>query len=229
MRVGFDLSSFVVEGRERVERRSVLRARLGVPPDARVVTFVGRLVAIKRVDRFLRIASRLRNEPGIRFLIVGDGELRDELRVLEEARTLADRVIWTGFRRDMPDIYAASDVVVQTSDNEGTPVALVEAQAAGVPVVSTRVGGVSSVVLNGESGRILPPDDEAGFAEAVRELLVGGDVARDMGARGRQHVTAAFSLERLLEDIDGLYRRLLDRTGVSLARTQGRWPTSAAN
>ena len=87
------------------------------------MTLVARLVPIKRVDRFLRVAARLDGNAGVRFLVVGDGVDRERLRASTEARTLADRVVWTGFRRDMPDVYFASDVVVLTSDNEGTPVA----------------------------------------------------------------------------------------------------------
>lgn len=210
VRVGFDLSGFVVDGTERSERRRALRAELGIPLQARVVTLVSRLVPIKRVDRFLRIANRLRDEPDVRFLIVGDGELRAELRALEEARTLGDRLVWAGFRRDMADVYFASDVVVQTSENEGTPVALIEAQAAAVPVVSTRVGGVASVLLDGVSGHVAAADAEAELSDAVPRILADARLATDMGSTGRRHVLDNFSLERLLTDVDLLYRRLLD-------------------
>ena len=207
--VGFDFSSLLAEQAERSHRRAALRTELGIPHDARVLTLVSRLVPIKRVDRFLRIAMALSQEPGVRFLIVGDGELRAELQASSQARALADRVVWTGLRRDMPEVYFASDLVIQTSDNEGTPVALIEAQAAGLPVVSTRVGGVSSAVRDGQSGQVLPPGDEAALAEAARAILLDPQLAGDMGARGRRHVVAEFSQGRLLADIDALYTRLL--------------------
>ena len=113
----------------------------------------------------------------------------------------------------MPDVCFASDVVVLTSDNEGTPVSLIEAQAAGVPVVSTRVGGAASVVRDGVTGRLVDIDDEQAFAEAVLDILAQPEVARTMGAAGREHVARAFALDRLVGDVDDLYRRLLRERG----------------
>jgi glycosyltransferase involved in cell wall biosynthesis len=211
VRVGFDLSRFRVDEDERAARRRALRNELGLPESASVVTLVARLVPIKRVDRFLRVARGLAEATDARFLIVGDGELRKELRSSPEAHELDGRVVWAGFRRDMPDVYFASDVVVQTSDNEGTPVALIEAQAAGVAVVSTRVGGVSTVVLEGRSGRIVAVDDEHALTVAVQELVADGAHARALGARGQDHVMASFSIDRLVADIDTLYRGLLSQ------------------
>src|SRR3954451_15178600 len=181
--LGFDLSPFLLDDPGRADKRRALRAELGIAEDALVVTLVARLVPIKRVDRFLRVAALLRDVPGIQFMIVGDGELRDQLRAAPETQTLGERVLWVGFRRDMPDVYFASDVVVQTSDNEGTPVALIEAQAAGVPVVSTAVGGVRSAVLDGESGRITATDDDEAMARAIRDYLDDPDRLREHGAR----------------------------------------------
>jgi glycosyltransferase involved in cell wall biosynthesis len=208
--LGFDLSSFLVADPERGERRRALRAELGIAEDALVVTLVARLVPIKRVDRFLRVASLLRDVPGVRFVIVGDGELRDELKVLAQTRALGSALVWAGFRRDMPDVYFASDVVAQTSDNEGTPVALIEAQAAGVPVVTTAVGGVASAVLDGESGRITAVDEDEAMARAIRHYLSDARERREHGERGRRYVNERFTLNGLVASIDGLYRGLLD-------------------
>jgi glycosyltransferase involved in cell wall biosynthesis len=211
--LGFDLGHFAPTPSIRVELRERLRAELGIPADALVVTLVARLVPIKRVDRFLEVASSLRNMPEVRFLIVGDGELRDHLRQSPDVLALGDRLIWTGFRRDMPAVCFASDVVVQTSDNEGTPVSLIEAQAAGVPVVSTRVGGTSSVVVHGETGWLVDPDDVPGFGHRVAALLQAPDVRLRMGAAGQRRALDRFALERLLERIDASYRELLSTIG----------------
>ena len=208
LRLGFHLSRFTLVGEERECLRRALRAELGIPSDARVVTLVARLVPIKRVDRFLRVANLLPEIPDIRFLVVGDGELRDQLKASADAHALGDRLLWTGFRRDMPAVCFASDVVVLTSDNEGTPVSLIEAQAAGTPVVSTRVGGVSSVVSDGNSGLIVDPGDERGLADAICRVLedpAAAGRARAAGAESAQ----AFSLEALVDGIDHLYRGLL--------------------
>jgi glycosyltransferase involved in cell wall biosynthesis len=207
--LGFDLSAFAVNGAARERAREALRAELGVPSDARVVTLIARLVPIKRVDRFLRIAAALKDVPAVRFLIVGDGELRGPLQRSAEARVLADRLIWAGFRRDMPAVYFASDVVVQTSDNEGTPVSLIEAQAAGVPVVSTRVGGTESVVPDSTREFIADRDDEEKLVAAARSLLTDPSLATKAGDAGRRHALDCFSLSQLEERIHDLYRELL--------------------
>ena len=212
--VGFDLSPFQVDGAGRAERARTVRDELGLPPDARLVTLIARLVPIKRVDRFLRIASEIARRANVHFAIVGDGELRETLRATPIGPELAKRLVWAGFRRDMPDVCFASDVVVLTSDNEGTPVSLIEAQAAAVPVVSTRVGGAATVVRDGETGRLVGADDEHAFADAVVDILADTAAAKAMGAAGREHVVGTFSLDRLVDDIDGLYRRLLAGAGA---------------
>jgi glycosyltransferase involved in cell wall biosynthesis len=206
--LGFDLSPFTVAGEPRERLRGSLRAELGLASDARVVTLIARLVPIKRVDRFLRLAGALLDLEDVRFLIVGDGEGRETLQSSAAALALGDRVVWTGFRRDMPAVYFASDVVVQTSDREGTPVSLIEAQAAGVPVVSTNVGGVRNVVGE-DSGRLLARDDLDGLADAVRRLLDDSELARATGARAAARTREAFALERLVGDIVAIYRRVL--------------------
>jgi glycosyltransferase involved in cell wall biosynthesis len=207
--VGFDLSPFLVDGDERAARAQSVRDELGVPADARLVTLVARLVPIKRVDRFLRIASAIACRADVHFAIVGDGELREKLEAQPTVPELTRRLAWAGFRRDMPDVCFASDVVVLTSDNEGTPVSLIEAQAAAVPVVSTRVGGAATVVREGETGYLVGVDDEHDFANAVLDMLADPAAAKAMGAAGQAHVLRTFSLDRLVDDVDGLYRRLL--------------------
>ena len=157
----------------------------------------------------MRVAARLADLEDVRFLVVGDGELQSELQASDLARSLAPRLVWTGIRRDMPSIMSASDVVALSSDNEGTPVSLIEAQAAGVPVVGTNVGGVPGAVWDGHSGILVPPEDEAAFAGALRQLLLDRDLAARLGAAGRQHVRDRFSVDRLVRDIDVLYRQLL--------------------
>ena len=206
--LGLDLSRFL-DDEDRAGRRAALRAQWGLEPEDEVVTLVARLVPIKRVDRFLAVAGRLLDRPRARFVVVGDGELRAELTASPAARALGERLIWAGFRSDMPDVCFASDVVALTSDNEGTPVSLIEAQAAATPVVSTAVGGVASAVLDGTSGLLADREDKAGLAAAIRSLLEDRDAASRMAAAGREHARASFGVQRLVDDLDGLYRRLL--------------------
>lgn len=206
--LGLDLGCFLDDG-GRSEQRASLRAEWGIDEEDELITLVARLVPIKRVDRFLRVAEQLMDRPRARFVVVGDGELRDELRASDAARKLGDRLVWAGFRDDMADVCFASDVVTLTSDNEGTPVSLIEAQAAATPVVSTAVGGVASAVLSGVSGLLVPAEDEQGLVAAVRALLDDRAAAGAMGRAGREHVREAFGVERLVDDLDALYRRLL--------------------
>jgi glycosyltransferase involved in cell wall biosynthesis len=203
--LGFALEPFV---RERTEAAIDIRRELGLGDDL-VVTIVARLVPIKRIDRFLRVAARLGSQDETRFLIVGDGDLAEELRASDVARALDQRLVWAGMRRDIPDLLAASDVVVLTSDNEGTPVSLIEAHAAGLPVVTTNVGGVASVVVDGTTGYVVDRDDEEALAARVGMLLGDPQRRATMGAAGRTHVLERFSLDRLVDDIDSLYRELL--------------------
>jgi GT2 family glycosyltransferase/glycosyltransferase involved in cell wall biosynthesis len=224
--LGFDFSRFDASAEERRERRQGLRNELGIPSEAPLVTLVARLEPIKRVDRFLRGATRVRTSPETWFLIVGDGALREQLQESREAVQIGDRVVWAGLREDMPDVYFATDVLAVTSDNEGTNVSAIEAQAAGVPVVSTRVGGMPSVVAEG-TGLLVEPEDEDGFARALERLLLDQELLQRLGRHGAEHARAEFSLARLIDNVDALYRRLITQAseGRTLPTTA---PTSSA-
>jgi glycosyltransferase involved in cell wall biosynthesis len=208
MPLGFDLTPFTADV-DRAERRRMLREQWGASEDDVVVTLIARLVPIKRVDRFLAAAEMLADRPGVRFVIVGDGELRDELASSAAALSLGERLIWAGFRRDIPDVCFASDVVSLTSDNEGTPVSLIEAQAAAIPIVATDVGGVRSAVRDGESGFLAPADATDGLAAGIAGLINSPELRRRMGAAGRIHATSLYTLERLTADHAALYDELL--------------------
>jgi glycosyltransferase involved in cell wall biosynthesis len=207
--LGLDLRPFEVAPAERARRRDLLRGELDIPESHQLVTLIARLVPIKRVDRFLRVARALAAQhPGVHFLVVGDGELGEQLRASREAAELDGCLTWAGFRRDIPDICFASDAVVLTSDNEGTPVSLIEARAAGTPVVATRVGGVASVVQDELGGFVVDPGDERGMAAALSRVLDEPAVAERARA-GSTEVVRSFSLDALVDRVDALYRRLL--------------------
>jgi glycosyltransferase involved in cell wall biosynthesis len=205
--LGFDLSRFEVSQRERLNRRKAFRQDLGIPLEASLVTLVARLEPIKRVDRFLRVANLIGEPKHTWFLIVGDGRLREELQQSAEAAMLNERLVWAGLCDDMPDVYFATDVLVVTSDNEGTNVSAIEAQAAGVPVVTTRVGGMTTAIVDGETGFVTEPEGEAAFTDAVASLLLDDGLRARFGAAGRAHARSTFALERLVEDVDHLYQR----------------------
>jgi glycosyltransferase involved in cell wall biosynthesis len=206
MPLGLDLGRFL-----EVERsRGQLRGELGLDAQAPLVGIVARLVPIKRHEEFIRaaglVAARAR---GCRFLIIGDGERRAELEALVRGAGLAGRVAFLGWRHDLDRIYADLDVVVLTSANEGSPVSLIEAMAAACPVVATSVGGVRDLVEDGVSGLLVPSGDAAATAEAIEAVLRDADRRRAMGEAGRKRVYPAFSVERLVGDVDALYGELL--------------------
>ncbi|NLH06241.1 MAG: glycosyltransferase family 4 protein [Chloroflexi bacterium] len=195
--------------------RGGLRRELGVSTDTQLVGIIGRLVPIKNHDLFLAAARRVREErPDTHFVIVGDGERRAELEALVQEMGLADAVTFTGWRDDLPGIYADLDVLVISSRNEGTPVSIIEAMAAGVPVVSTDVGGVADVLLGGELGRLTPPSDADALARGIVEALCEGRGPRTEAARTRAF--EQYGAARLVEDMRALYRELLAGKGAPM-------------
>jgi glycosyltransferase involved in cell wall biosynthesis len=205
--LGFDLDPLAaIDGAARMRAREAL----DVPVGARVVTTVGRLTAIKDHALFLDTAALVaERDPAALFVIAGDGELRAPLEQAAREKGLESRVRFLGWRRDLTTVYAASDVFLLTSRNEGTPVALIESLAAAVPGVSTEVGGVRDVVGAEEGGLLAPAGDARGLAAHVSCLLADEDRRRRMGEAGRRSVTARYTLDRLVDSIEALYRELL--------------------
>jgi glycosyltransferase involved in cell wall biosynthesis len=189
--------------------RGELRRETGIPRDAPLVAMVGRLVPIKDVPTFLRAARLVRDaRQTVRFALVGDGEERPALERLASELGLLGSVTFAGWRSDLRPVYGDLDVVVNASRNEGTPVALIEAMAAGRPVVATRVGGTPDLLGSGERGRLVPAGEPEALARAVLETLDDprGACARSQAARA--HVLRRHSVERLVGDVDALYREL---------------------
>jgi glycosyltransferase involved in cell wall biosynthesis len=190
--------------------RAPARASLGISDDAIVVTTVGRLTAIKQHTVFLDMAARVAKPvPRCLFLIVGDGELRPALEAQARELGQADRVRFLGWRGDLDAVYAASDVFVLTSRNEGTPVALIEAMAAGLASVSTDVGGVRDVVTGPELGSLVPFGDADALASAVLALADAPARRSEIGRAARTSVRDRFHATRLIADIRELYMQLL--------------------
>jgi glycosyltransferase involved in cell wall biosynthesis len=205
--VGLDLDPFLAS---KPEDGAGFRQEAGVTGRELLLTFVGRLVPIKRVDVLLR-AFRLARGQGrpLRLALVGDGELRPELERLAHELGVATQVWFAGYRADVRAVAAGSDIAVLSSDNEGTPVSLIEAGAAGKPAVATRVGGVPEVVTSA-SGLLAPPGDPEALADALVRLVEDPELREQMGRDARKNVEAKFSARRLVDDIDRLYRDLLD-------------------
>jgi len=203
--LGLDLSVFA----DHASRRARFRDELAVDDETVLVGIVGRLTEIKNHRMFLNSVARLKDRgPKMRFVVIGDGSLRDSLEQQARSLGLQSEVIFTGGRRDPEYFYPALDIVALTSLNEGTPLTLIEAMANARPVVATSVGGV--VDLIGEDRGIgVPSGDEEAFASALQRLAADGELQKDLGARGLEFVQRNYRKERLVEDIKRLYRELM--------------------
>ena len=163
-------------------------------------------MAIKAHEVFVAAAARVAREcPATRVVVVGDGERRGELVRAAADLRLGGRIHFLGWRRDLDRLYADLGLAVLSARNEGSPLSLIEAMAAGCPVVATGVGGVPDLVADGVSGLLLPPD----------VLLRAPERRRTMGVAGRARVVPSFAAERLVGDIDRLYTDLLRERRVA--------------
>lgn len=192
-----------------------VRHELGVSEDEVLLLFTGRLVPIKRVDLLLRALWRAKERgTDMRLAVVGDGGLRAQLQNLAGELGIGDAVHFLGYRRDLPQLTAAADIAVLSSANEGTPVSLIEAGAAGRPAVATAVGGVSEVVTP-DTGILVPAGAEEAFGEALMRLARNARLRRRMGKRAREHVLGHYSAERLVAQVEELYEELRARHSPS--------------
>jgi glycosyltransferase involved in cell wall biosynthesis len=214
--LGLDLAQFTELG---AAEREAARTGLGVGPDDVLCSYVGRVVPIKRVDLLLRGFAAARERAGasgvdLCLALAGDGETRAELEQLAGELGIAEAVNWLGYQSDLLPLAAAADIAVLSSANEGTPVSLIEGAAAGLPAVATKVGGVGEVVRDGETGLLVEPgDDDAivnGIAAGIAQLAGDSGLRTRMGSVARGRASVRYSIERLLDDITGLYAELLD-------------------
>jgi glycosyltransferase involved in cell wall biosynthesis len=211
--LGFDLHRF--DGVER--HRGELRAELGVD-DEPIVSSVGRLTSIKDHALLLRAFQRL--APGnAHMCVVGGGELEADLKALARALGIAPRVHFLGFRSDLERILADTDVLALSSVNEGTPVVLIEALAAGCSVVGTAVGGVADVLEDGRWGHLVPERSPEAYGRALAAALSEHRArSAESLARGKAYVRSKYGIDRLVGDHALLYETLIVRAGSNMAR-----------
>jgi glycosyltransferase involved in cell wall biosynthesis len=174
-----------------------------------VIGAVARLVPVKGLQYLIDAAPEiLRRCPDARFLLVGDGEMRPALEAQADALGLSDRIVFTGFREDIPALIAGMDVFVLPSINEGMGRVLVMAMVLGKPIVATRVGGVAELLGDGEAGLLVPPRDPAALAEATTTLLRDATRASALAEAGRRRASR-YSVEAMLEALARLYREVV--------------------
>lgn len=186
--------------------REDARALLGL--DHRpVISFIGRLTKIKRPDRFVQAASIVHSRGhAVEFLVAGDGSESQALTQAIDRGRLPVRML--GWRSDIDVILAVSDAVILTSDNEGTPISLIQAALAGLPVIACNVGSVKDVVTDGQTGWLTQPDPQS-LADAVIDLLLDPERGRVMGAQAQRQARVRYGVQRLAHDYATIYHTLV--------------------
>jgi len=211
--LGCDLHPFLSSN-----RRQDVAGPSRVSPREHQVGWIGRLTRIKDPQLFLKSVDSVRGHHETRYLMIGDGELRAACDQMISAQEIENRVSIVGWQRHLEQWYAKLDLIVLTSINEGTPVVLIEAMASGRPFVAVDVGGVRDLMV-GDAGRvnqlevfrngILVPRDPKSIAQAITYLLEDENRRLDMGNTGREFVRERFSKQRMTQDLESLYSRVL--------------------
>ena len=218
IRLGIQLEERVaIDPATRAETRRVM----GIGDDRFVVGWIGRMTGVKRTDDVLR-AVRLLRDRGVDacLCMVGDGPDRNQVEQLAGELGIVRHCLFPGYQEEVGQFFSAFDVFVLPSGNEGTPVTAIEALAGGCPVVATRVGGVPDVVRDGEDGFLVEPGAVDELAERLAQLAADPKLRARMGASGRDRVVARYSVPRLIDDVDVLYRGLLVAKGISAAGSE---------
>jgi glycosyltransferase involved in cell wall biosynthesis len=204
-----------------------LRQEFGLASDTRLIAVCSRLNAMKGLEYFLDAAAVVgRLRPDVRFLIVGgnghksDGTYQAELERYAASRGLETRVIFTGFRTDVARMLPEIDISVLPSLSEGLSNSLLEAMAAGVPVIATRVGGTPELVEDGTTGLLVPPRDSGALSQSMTLLLDNPQTARRIGAAGRSHVLSRFSIDKMVQDTQALYVKLLSASRARVSHRE---------
>jgi len=218
--LGFDLDRF---GNDQEEKRHRFRTEFHVADDEIAIGIIGRLVPVKNHYLFLKAIRHVLDNTTrkVKAFIIGDGETRQDLENVarqtgigfstEGSAEHLQPLVFTSWRSDVDHINAGLDIVCLTSFNEGTPVSLIEAQAANKPIVSTRVGGIADIVVEGETALLADIQDADAFSAHLLRLVEDEGLRQRLGANSRAHVTSRFSYQRLVKDMSRLYDELLDR------------------
>ena len=210
--LGLDLERF----RRARPASPTLRPSLGLAEGAPLLGIVGRLVPIKDHVTLFQALARLHAEgPAVHLVVVGDGEERARLEGLASSLGLGLRIHFLGWRLDLEAIVGELDVVICASRNEGTPVALIEAMAAGIPVLSTDVGGVADLVTHGLTGWLVSPGDPDAMASGIRHLLDDGPLRGRLAAAGRDVALDRHDVARLISRVEALYAAVVDEKAAT--------------
>jgi glycosyltransferase involved in cell wall biosynthesis len=193
------------------DTRAQWRQAHSIEPHATVLTHIGRFAVQKNHRLLIEAFAQVRSNAPLYLLLVGGGELENAVREQVAALGLESRVRFLGIRADVADILRASDAFVLSSRWEGNPMSVMEAMAAGLPVVSTAVGGVPELVRDGETGLLVPSEDTGALAQAIQALVDNPARRQAMGAAARQHAVASFDIRHTVRGYEQLYEALLNK------------------
>lgn len=210
--LGFDLDRFHAD---LESKRKITRTNYQLQDDCVAVALVGRLAPIKNHAFFLEVVEDILQTgiQHVRFFIVGDGELKEEIQ--QKVNKINDQfgqfIVMTSWIKDIATFNAGMDAICLTSNNEGTPVSLIEAQAANVPIVTTDVGGVKDIILEGKTGFVIPLKNKEMYVEKLLLLINNKEIRQIMSQNGWTFVRETFSYQRLVRDVEKYYRTLLEQ------------------
>jgi glycosyltransferase involved in cell wall biosynthesis len=191
------------------QKKMGIRSTLGIDSKKKVVGMVAQLTDWKGIPYFLKAIPLILKEcRDVMFVIVGDGKERKNLETMAQALGISSYVVFTGFRRDIPEMMSVMDVLVLSSLREGLPNVLIEAMAMRKPVVATNVGGVPELVIDNETGFLIPPRNPDALAKAILNFLVSRAKARKFGEKGRIYAEQKFSLTQMVKNYENLYSQI---------------------
>jgi Glycosyltransferase len=207
---GIEEDEYCMADKEIVNRSSYFRKEFGLEDDIPIVGVIGRLVWQKGFEYFIEaIPEVLKKFKEARFLLVGEGELKDALAAKCKRLKLGDKIIFTGFRSDIKDILASIDVFVMPSLLEGLPMILLETMAMAKPIVATEIDGIKEILYNGEAGLLVPPKDPKALSDAIIDMLIHRDKAYQMGMAARKIVEGRFGVDVMVQKVEDVYEELL--------------------
>ena len=191
-----------------------LRKKIGIKVGEKIIGNVGRLSVEKGHKLFLTTAELIKKEyPAIQFVIVGNGPLEGELKILVDKLGLKENVFFTGFCQDVQQIYSIMDIYLSTSVVEGTPMAMMEAMAMGVPVVATKVGGVSGLLQQNQGGILLDNNEPEKIADSVIDLLKNPDKLARLAANAQKNIEENHSALQMVRQYENIYMNIIKKTG----------------
>ncbi|MBT9537521.1 MAG: glycosyltransferase family 4 protein [Nitrospirae bacterium] len=194
---------------ENPEDKYAIKKRLGIEADKKIITFSGRLVQRKRVDLLLRAVSKIvKARRDIRVVILGHGELLEDLQGLAPELSIREYVSFKGFVSNILDYLHVADIFVLTSDMEGMPNSLLEAMACGLPVIATRIGGVVDIVEDKKNGLLVAAGDEEELKDAILKLLGDEQLSKSISQEAYKTIRENYYIDKVADKYISLYQRL---------------------